>query len=221
MGIGKSSFVMTAAIKWSIGQSLFGLVPVKPLKCLVIQAENDAGDLAIPFQDITEDINLFPDHKDTLRRNLVFKRMSTRTGEDFIAYARQQIDKYQPDIVIADPLLSYVGANVNAQVDMSKFLRNQLQPVLDETGVIWVFIHHTGKPPKEDNGKTNREAAGLSMTVWARSSWATGLGKLSPLGCWTGKAGRSNWSLVSEQAKRIFWMSQAIDCTAYSLSIDR
>jgi hypothetical protein len=37
---------MQAVINWSLGKDFFGIEPVKPLKFLVIQAENDKGDLA-------------------------------------------------------------------------------------------------------------------------------------------------------------------------------
>jgi hypothetical protein len=150
------------------------------------------GDLAIPFQDITEDIGLTPQQKDMLRSNMVFKRMSSRTGPKFVEYAKRQIDRYEPDIIIADPLLSYIGANVNAQVDMSNFLRNQLQPVLDETGVIWTFIHHTGKPPREDGGK-NKSRGGRAIY--------DGLGSVELI----------NWARETITFKLIDWKSRTFE----------
>src|SRR5215831_9109869 len=44
-GHGKSSLSMQLMIKWALGQSVFGLEPARPLKSLLIQAENDDGDL--------------------------------------------------------------------------------------------------------------------------------------------------------------------------------
>ena len=45
-GLGKSSLAMQLMIKWSLGQAAFELEPARPLKSLLIQAENDDGDLA-------------------------------------------------------------------------------------------------------------------------------------------------------------------------------
>jgi hypothetical protein len=45
-GIGKSSFAMQCMILWALGLPAFGIAPVRPLKSLLIQAENDEGDLA-------------------------------------------------------------------------------------------------------------------------------------------------------------------------------
>src|SRR6478736_5147068 len=45
-GHGKSSLAMQFMIKWAVGQAVFGIEPARPLKSLLIQAENDDGDLA-------------------------------------------------------------------------------------------------------------------------------------------------------------------------------
>ena len=45
-GIGKSSLAMQMAVSWALGKEVFGIKPVKPLKSLLIQAENDFGDVS-------------------------------------------------------------------------------------------------------------------------------------------------------------------------------
>jgi hypothetical protein len=45
-GIGKSSFTLQMALRWSAGLDFFGLEPVRPLKTVFVQAENDRGDFA-------------------------------------------------------------------------------------------------------------------------------------------------------------------------------
>ena len=45
-GVGKSTFTLQAALCWSVGRDHFGLVPARPLRSLIIQSENDHGDLA-------------------------------------------------------------------------------------------------------------------------------------------------------------------------------
>ena len=45
-GIEKSSLAMQMAVSWALGKEVFGIKPVKPLKSLLIQAENDFGDVS-------------------------------------------------------------------------------------------------------------------------------------------------------------------------------
>ena len=50
-GIGKSHrFALQAAVIWALGKPVFGVKPVKPLKSLLIQAENDLGDVSEMLQ---------------------------------------------------------------------------------------------------------------------------------------------------------------------------
>jgi hypothetical protein len=174
-GIGKSSLVMQGMIEWALGRSLFGLSPVKPLKCLLIQAENNEGDLAIAFQDIVRGMNLTSAQIGQLRSRLTFKQVSSKTGPEFARYAKKQIGAYSPDVVIADPLLSYLGGNISDQTDVSAFLRNHIQPIMNETGVIWIFIHHTGKPSKDTTGGRDPIfdfLGSIEILNWAREAMA-------------------------------------------------
>ena len=45
-GIGKSSFALQCMILWAVGREAHGIRPPRPLKSLVVQAENDDGDMA-------------------------------------------------------------------------------------------------------------------------------------------------------------------------------
>jgi hypothetical protein len=52
-GIGKSSFALQMALHWAVGKDFFGIPVKRPLRTVFIQAENDHGDFAEAFQDIT------------------------------------------------------------------------------------------------------------------------------------------------------------------------
>jgi len=147
---------MTLAVDWALGERPFGLAPARPLKSLIIQAENDEGDLATPLQGLLSSRDLNNEQIGESNKRIIFKQVATKTGEAFADYLRAQVKKHKPDIVIADPLLSYAGCDVSAQKDMSKFLRTDIQPILNETGVMLAFVHHTGKPPRS-NGSSNGE----------------------------------------------------------------
>jgi len=57
-GHGKSSLAMQLMIKFALGQPVFGIEPTRPLKSLLIQAENDDGDLAEMKCGVINGLNL-------------------------------------------------------------------------------------------------------------------------------------------------------------------
>lgn len=149
-GIGKSSFVMQMAASWAIGRELFGIPVIRPLKIAVVQAECDIGDLAEAYQGVSSGMRLAPDEKVLCKQNLKFFTEASKTGKDFVDLCRKIIVRHKLDVLVADPLLSYVGGDLGKQEVCSHFLRNLVQPVLQETGCIMVFIHHEGKPKPQE-----------------------------------------------------------------------
>ena len=51
-GTGKSSLMMQAAVHWALGRDFFGIKPARPLRAIILQAENDAGDVSEALQDV-------------------------------------------------------------------------------------------------------------------------------------------------------------------------
>jgi RecA-family ATPase len=149
-GIGKSSFLMQFAIMLAIGRPFFGVEVKRPYKCIVMNAENDTGDLAEAFKGIVSSMSLTEGEKVLLRKNIKFYRETVKVGLEFVKQARRLIVHHKADFFFADPLLAFAGGDISNQAYSSQFLRNWIQPVLMETGVVWVFLHHTGKPKKAD-----------------------------------------------------------------------
>lgn len=149
-GIGKSSFVMQMAASWAVGRELFGIPVIHPLKIAVVQAECDIGDLAEAYQGVSSGMRLSPEEKTLCKTNLKFFTEASKTGKDFVDLCRKIIVRHKLDVLVADPLLSYVGGDLSKQDVCSYFLRNLVQPVLQETGCIMVFIHHEGKPKPQE-----------------------------------------------------------------------
>jgi len=174
-GTGKSSLMMQAAVLWCMGRDFFGIKPTKPLRAVVLQAENDAGDISEALQDVIAGAYLDSDEKATLRDHLAIFRDTVSTGTTFTAALRQLIIDQRADIVFIDPLLSFAGIDVSDQEQASKFLRHDLAPILLETGAVLVAMHHTGKPKassdKEGHTVADLAYAGLGsseFTNWFR-----------------------------------------------------
>jgi ABC-type transport system involved in cytochrome c biogenesis ATPase subunit len=174
-GTGKSSLMMQAAVLWCMGRDFFGIKPTKPLRAVVLQAENDAGDISEALQDVIAGAYLDSDEKATLRDHLAIFRDTVSTGTTFTAALRKLIIDQRADIVFIDPLLSFAGIDVSDQEQASKFLRHDLAPILLETGAVLVAMHHTGKPKaasdKEGHTVADLAYAGLGsseFTNWFR-----------------------------------------------------
>lgn len=173
-GIGKSTLTASLCIHAAAGVTWHGLTFRRPLKTLVVQAENDAGDLAEMLRGACAAArNDFskPQFK-TMGRNLLFEQVTDKIGEKFTRWLEEIIRESKAELVVIDPLLSFVGDDISQQKVASQFFRNFLQPVLERTGAICVLIHHTGKPPKEKVKDSDLSYSGLGSSEivnWPRA----------------------------------------------------
>jgi hypothetical protein len=160
-GSGKSALAMYAAVSWCLGKPFFGIKTVKPLRTLIIQAENDAGDIAESLQDLIAGLALSEFEKDNLKSNMFIYREAVATGESFGRLLKELIHMHQIDIAYVDPMLAFAGIDISDQQETSHFLRGIIQPILNETGIALVMVHHTGKPKSkaDKEGQTVQDAA--------------------------------------------------------------
>lgn len=161
-GIGKSSLCMQASIRWALGLDLFGVFPTygRKLKSLIIQAENDEGDLAEMFQGVMKNCPI----PDGMTRDQLIAELHDRiflhqdcvnTGPQFASNVSRLIDEYSPDLVWIDPVHSYTGDDISNQKVASGFLRNMLNPIAARTGVVFNLLHHTGKPSTDPKARAH------------------------------------------------------------------
>lgn len=160
-GFGKSTFEMQAAFYWGVGLPLFGMKPVRRLKSLIIQAENNLGDTAEQLQGVIEGIKKATKDFDpeammpVIRENVIIKRVLAKTGFAFCALLESLIKEQKPDLVWIDPLFAFAGCDLKENVDASKFLREGLIPIAVRNKVCLHVIHHTGKPVRDGKSKAD------------------------------------------------------------------
>ena len=186
-GIGKSSLIAEFAIAWALGNPIYGIAPVRPLKSLIVQAENDACDLAEMVQGIARAHGLDPFKTEALFEqvdaNVIFRTETRSVGPEFVDKLHRMIDHDRPDLVWLDPFLSFAGIDVSKQDQVTQFLRTQLNPMLESTGVVCIGVHHTGKP------RSARESASWNAIDWAYAglgsselvNWARAVMMLRPI----------------------------------------
>jgi hypothetical protein len=76
-----------------------------------------------------------------------------------------------------DPLLAFIGDDVSSQKVCSKFLRTLLQPIAAKYGIVFMVLHHTGKPSTDARARSqwthsdfSHAALGSSELInWARA----------------------------------------------------
>ena len=148
-GTGKSSLMMQIATSWALGQSVFGLAPVRPLRTLILQAENDGGDIAEAWQGSTCKMTFT--EKAALRENIAIVRDTKHIGGAFPEFLENLIQRHQAEVVWIDPLLAYAGFDIADQSLTTEWLRTQVDPVLKRTKAAMIYMHHTTKPKSADD----------------------------------------------------------------------
>ena len=171
-GIGKSSFSMQCMLLWAVGRGAFGIHPAGPLKSLLIQAENDDGDLAEMRDGVLAGLNMTQEERAAALANVVVCQEDTRTGRAFfLDVVKPLLAEHKPDLLWVDPVLAFLGGDTSSQKDVGAFLRNGLNPLLHEFNVGCVCIHHTNKPPSGKE-KSTWQAGDLAYLGSGSSEWA-------------------------------------------------
>jgi hypothetical protein len=176
-GIGKSSFIMQAAILWSLGKSFFGVEPARPLTSLIVQAENDDGDLAEMRDGIFAGLNLSDEEKQLANDRVFIYCENSKTGEGLVSEVlRPLLREHQPDLLWLDHLFAYSGCNVSDQERISLFLRGLLNPLISDFQCGLFIGHHTNKPHSGDekpersvNDSAYLGAGSAELANWPRA----------------------------------------------------
>jgi hypothetical protein len=117
------------------------------LKVLVIQAENDEGDLAEQRNGVMHVIQAR--HLEIAAGNLSFVTMPDAAGQAFADRLESLCLVHGPDVVFIDPVFSFLGGDNSAQKDVSHFVRNLILPVLMRHKCAAIMMHHVNKPQKD------------------------------------------------------------------------
>lgn len=152
-GIGKSSFLIQAAMHWAVGKAFFGMEPgdvfqKRGMRILIVQAENDEGDLAEMRNGVLAGCDVLSDDEKRRAAHTVevctINDKSAGAFTEVLAYLLTTCGPY--DMVIVDPAFAYLGGESNSQKDVSHFMRELLNPLVQKHGVGLILAHHTNKP---------------------------------------------------------------------------
>lgn len=178
-GVGKSSLCMQAAISWVQGKDFMEIHPKRKLRILLVQAENDEGDMAEETQGSLAGMGILPNspEEDEIDERLMIIRDVENTSQEFIQQMEGYIEVHKPDLVLVDPLNSYFGEDLKQQCEIARFFRQGVNKLADKTRTGWIFFHHTNKPPSDKDARKGWNAidyaylgsGGADLVNWARA----------------------------------------------------
>lgn len=181
-GSGKSVMTIQESLCWSVGKPAFGMHPVRPLKIAIIQAEDDAEEMAYFRNQVSRGLVeagvLDSLEAKTAIASILLPDFTGKVGDDFISEFKNLLLGHPDlDLVILNPLQSYFGGDLSKNSELSHFLRTGMDSVIKPDRVGLQIIHHTNKPP---NAKERSDwgtdgfaayvgAGGAELVNWARA----------------------------------------------------
>jgi RecA-family ATPase len=173
-GQGKSALAAQLASEWAIGGNPLGINAHGQLRVLIIQAEDDDGDLKEMSQWILN-AGFSKEKLSLINRNTHIETVKGVVGDRFLTVLDDICGQWRPDIVIINPYTSFLGGDVKDEALANHFLREGITPLLDRHNCAAIIMHHTPKTqfnPSTDFTATDfmyRGSGCASMTNWARA----------------------------------------------------
>lgn len=209
-GVGKSSCVLQAAFRWCLGKDFFGIEAVREMKILVIQAENDDGDIAEVRNGVFRGLKAdMPDDGPAMIAQRIFVVCEdSATGKEFGVKLDRLLAAVRPDLVIVDPALAYLGGDALKQADVTAFCRNVLNPVIHRHNVGLILVHHTNKPLRGDE-KDTWKAGDLAYLGQGAADWANWARAVMAI---VSKGSHSHFELcLGKRGGRVGWKQKSGD----------
>ena len=151
-GTGKSSLVTQALWSWTLGKEFLAKPNLPALKCSLVQSEDSVRDL----QEIRDGMvagfkaNGWTDEE--LAKALDGVHLWNcvgKVGREFCTWLLNQQKRDPVDIIAINPIQGFFGGDVSRQEDVSRFLREGIDPILKgEFGTkpcAAVLVQHTTK----------------------------------------------------------------------------
>lgn len=174
-GTGKSTLSIQLAFHWALGRMPFNAFrPHGPLTSLILQSEDSEGDVAEIQSSMCEAMTLSEAEKELVGSRVMVVTDRVNRGLAFLKELKRLIALHQPDIVWINPMLAFMGGDINDAEAVGNFLRGGLNGLNEPATHAYIIIHHTAKPPKEKADRKWNEmmydmAGSADLTNWARA----------------------------------------------------
>ncbi len=148
-GAGKSSWIMDACMMWALGRPWMGIKCGRPLRSLIIQAEDSDRYIGKIFTSFAFANSLGTEAIEQIEKNCIIVRVKGVTGQAFERLLSKLTKKHQPDLVVINPIYLYAEGDITRSEFAQPFLVG-LDRVNKEEKFAYILIHHTGKPAARD-----------------------------------------------------------------------
>lgn len=172
-GLGKSSLAVQLPAQFALGRGDFGIDSTRPLRSLIIQSENDDGDIA-EFRDGAYAGYGYSGSEINQIQERVWAHTETdKRGKDFLEQVVEpRLKDLKPDLFWMDHALAYFNGRPNDAEDVGEFLREWLNPLLRKYTCAAIILHHTPKPSEQRLGWSDRDYSYGSYGSVEWSGWA-------------------------------------------------
>jgi RecA-family ATPase len=177
-GQGKSSLEMQMAIGWSLNLSILGIEPARPIRSLIVQAENDDGDITEMRDGVLSGLKISLADYQKNSAGVFVAHSDEKRGGLFIADLEKLLTQHKPNLLWLDPAFAFINGSVSDAKDVSLFLRSQLTPKLLAHRCGSVIVCHMNKPPVDDDKPMTAlnliyaASGSIEWPNWARTSIA-------------------------------------------------
>jgi hypothetical protein len=143
--VGKSTFLAQLTIYLAIGRQWLFFRVGRPLKILLVQAEDSQNKL-IRMGQMYRRMGLKKNEITLARENLAVLTIRDLQDEKAIEEIERHALVFKPDIVCINPMTSYLSSSIYKDDIINRFLRVQLTPMLDRLKISAIVVHHPPKP---------------------------------------------------------------------------
>lgn len=183
-GKGKTTMSLNRLLRWSMGKPMFdelstGMVPVKPLRSLIIENEGAAGFFQSRVQLLAEKgMDPTDEERELMMNNIMVwgdggwssMKLDDKSNVDLI---RRAAEIHQPDIIFLEPFRTLWQGDENSSTEMVEVI-DALNAMATEYELAVMLTHHERKSGAGDSGEgmfAARGSAVLSDLVGVMERW--------------------------------------------------
>jgi AAA domain len=153
---GKSTLVAQLSMNLAAGRSWLFFRIARPLRIMVVQAE-DTENKRRNMGQMYRRMGLTAEEIELAATNTAVLTIRDLQDAGAIAEIERHAEVFKPDVIVINPLTSYLAGGVYKDDLINTFLRVRLIPMLDRLGIGAIVVHHPPKPvggPKEQKDLT-------------------------------------------------------------------
>ena len=147
--VGKSTLITQLSILLAIGCTWLFFNVHRPLRVMVVQAE-DPGNKLIKMGQMYKRMELTEDQIKLADSNTAVLTIRDLQDAGAIAEMERHAEVFKPDIIVVNPMTSYLGGSIYKDEVINSFLRVQLTPMLNRLKASAIVVHHPPKPLTND-----------------------------------------------------------------------